>query len=81
MSKGDTVTVTVRTPVGFYPTVVEARTVGSKIDVDEPKQNEPYLAIEEQDRNGNKIRRFLFAKTEVLSVVEGQVEKVRGKTK
>lgn len=82
MSKGDTVTVVVRTPVGTHETVITARTVGAKLETQEPnKAADLFLAVEEQDRNSNMIRRFLFAKDEVLVVSNGRVDEKRGKAK
>lgn len=72
MAKGDTITVMVRTPVGTETLTVTASRVGSKLDLQEPRGQELYLAIEEQNRNGGKISRHLFAKGEVLTVTDNR---------
>jgi hypothetical protein len=69
--KGDTVTVTVRTPVGVEKTEVMASIDGSSVEIVEPRSSELYLTVEEHNRNGRIMTKYLFAKGEVLSVVTG----------
>lgn len=79
MAKGDTTTITVRTPTGVAESMVVARTVGSKLVTVEPRANEPYLAVEEQNRNGGVISRALYAKGEVLMVLTGRLDDRKAK--
>lgn len=69
--KGDTVTVTVRTPVGVEKYEVLASIDGSSVYVEEPRANELYLLVEERNRRGTALTTNRFAKGEVLSVVSG----------
>lgn len=71
MARGDLVRVTYRTPTGTGLETITATKDGAKVEVIEPRGNEPYLKIEEQNRNGVAQRTFLFAKGEVLAVVTG----------
>lgn len=70
MARGDTVQVTIRTPVGTERFDIDARTIGATVEVEVPKDRELYLEVSERSKVGKAIRTFRFLKTEVLAVAE-----------
>jgi len=80
MAKDDLVKVTYRTPVGTETVNVEARSNGSSVQVVDPTSaSDPYLRVRELNKVQEPVRTFRFAKSEVLAVIEGRVDRTAKK--
>ena len=71
--KGDYVDVTVRTggSTGVTTTRIQAERDGARVVTTPPRQSDLYLEVEEQGKTGKTIRKALFAKGDVVSLIEG----------
>lgn len=78
--RGDYVDVIYRTGSGTVTERVRARTIGSKVDVDEGKANGTFVTVTEESRVGEAIQTARFAKSEVVAIIEGH-EKAKSSRK
>ena len=69
--RGDYIEVTFKTGAGTDKIRVQARTVGSSVEASGFDAREPFIAVEELDKNHEPIRTARFAKHEVVAIDQG----------
>lgn len=71
MARGDYVEVTYRTGVGTEKKRISARSVGAKVDVEEPRSADLFLVVKEINKADEAVEIARFAKGEVVAVLQG----------
>ena len=72
MARGDFVEVTYRTGAGIASHKVRAHAMGARVEVLQPRGSaDLYLEVREVNMSGLEVEKALFAKNEVVAVIEG----------
>lgn len=72
MARGDYIEVTYRTGAGTETKRVQARSVGSSVQVSIPTiANNPFIDVVEVNKAGQPVRTARFAKSDVVAIDEG----------
>jgi len=79
--KGDYIKVVYRTGVGTDSAEIAARVDGYKLDWDEPRDKDRFMAVEVQNRNGVTVEKHLFASADVVAVIKGHKTKAEMNSK
>ena len=80
MARGDYVDVTYRTGAGTDKHRVQALTVGGSTSIKGHDGRDVFVTVEALDKNDMPIVRALFARAEVVSIIEGH-EMLKSKKK